>query len=378
VKVGIDIRPLRDVTTGVGRYVLKMLEALARRDEQNSYVLFYNGLGGAVPNGLPINDNFRVTRFRWPRKLLTATWAYTEFPDLERFVGDVDVFHCPGFQVPPSRRSATVFTIHDLIALSHPELSIPSSVRHFRPRVKHYARRADMIAAVSKATAAVAMEHLDLPEDKVAVVYPGATHFRRADPDDVSGMKNRFGIKGDFILFVSRLDPRKNLARLFRAFEMSSLAADFEFLFVGPKGWRMEEMIKTWRSVKCSERIRWLDYVTDDDLGRLYSGAAFLAYPSIVEGFGLPILEAMSVGCPVLTSNVSSMPEVAGDAAFYVDPFDVDSIAQGLVQLASDSDLRDKLAGAGYERVKSFTWDKMAENILAVYERASESESRKK
>lgn len=372
MKIGIDIRPLRDVTTGVGRYLLKMLDAMARCDRGNDYILFYNCLRGPVPEGLPRNDNCTVARFHWPRKLLTAVWAYTEFPNLEKFIGNVDVFHSPGFQVPPSRRSAMVFTVHDLIALTYPQLAIPSSVRHFRPRVKHYAKRTDLIAAVSKATAGDVINFLDVPEEKVVVVYPGTTCFVKASPDDISSMKAKFNISGEYILFVSRLDPRKNLARLFRAFDLSGLSKDLELLFVGPKGWRMEETFRTWRSVKCRDRIRWLDYVTDTDLACLYSGAKFFAFPSVVEGFGLPILEAMSVGCPVLTSNISSMPEVAGEAALYIDPYDIDSIADGLQRLADDSGLRAKLAESGSLRAKMFTWEKMADNMIDAYKRAYE------
>lgn len=372
MKIGIDIRPLRDVTTGVGRYLLKMLCTMAERHRQNNYILFYNCLRGPAPDGLPGDDNCTVARFHWPRKALTAIWAYTEFPKLEKFIGHVDVFHSPGFQVPPSRQSAMVFTVHDLIAVAYPELAIPSSVRHFRPRVKHYGKRADLIVAVSKATAGDVINLLDVPEEKVVVVHPGTTSFPRAAPDDISRMKAKFNIGGEYILFVSRLDPRKNLARLFKAFDLSGLYNDLELLFVGPKGWRMEEIFKTWRSVKCRDRIRWLDYVTDTDLACLYSGANFFVFPSVAEGFGLPILEAMSVGCPVLTSNVSSMPEVAGEAALYIDPYDIDSIADGLRRLAGDSGLRQRLSESGSRRAEMFTWEKMADNMINAYGRAYE------
>ncbi len=324
MKIGIDIRPLRDIMTGIGRYLLKMLEALAERDRKNNYILFYNSLKGGIPAGLPQYDNFGLASFRWPNKLLTALWGFTPFPKVEKFLGNIDVFHSPSFQVPPARQSARVFTVFDLIPIVHPEMAIPSSVRHFRPRVKHYARRADLIVAISRATALDVVNYLGVAEEKVVAVYPGTTSFNKAGPDDISRMKAKFNINGEYILFVSRLDPRKNLARLFRAFDLSGLYKDLELLFVGPKGWRMDEIFRTWRSVKCKDRIRWLDYVTDTDLARLYSGAKFFVFPSVMEGFGLPILEAMSVGCPVLTSNVSSMPEVAGEAALYIDPYDID------------------------------------------------------
>ena len=135
----------------------------------------------------------------------------------------------------------------------------------------------------------------------------------------------------------------------------------------------MEEIFETWNSVACKNKIKWLNFVSDSDLAALYSGAAFFAYPSMIEGFGLPILEAMSVGCPVLTSNISSMPEVGGDAALYVDPFNLESIADGLLKLAYDSKLRGELSAKGEQRIKIFTWDKFAHELINVYERAGTS-----
>lgn len=372
MKIGIDIRPLRDIMTGIGRYQYELLEALARIDSNNEYILFYNSLSPRIPEDLPRSDNFRLVFTRLPGKFLTALWAFTPLISVERFTGSINVFHSPSFQVPPARKAARVFTVFDLIALTYPEMAIPSAVRHFRPRVRHYAARADLIVAISKATGADVVRHLSVPEEKVVTVYPGTTPFERADANQIAATRRKYGIKGDYLLFVSRLDPRKNLSRLFKAFENSGLYRELELLVAGPEGWHMEEMFETWNKSKCKDKIRWLDYVNDGDLSPLYSGAMAFVYPSIVEGFGLPILEAMSVGCPVLTSDCSSMPEVAGDAALYVDPFDIDSISDGLLKIANDSDLRTRLSRSGKERVALFTWENTAENMIQVYGRASE------
>ena len=370
MKIGIDIRPLRDTMTGIGRYIVQLLRALEARDKQNEYILFYNCFKGGLPRGIPTESKFRLASFRWPNKLLTALWGYTEFPRVESFIGDIDLFHSPSFQVPPSRKAARVFTVYDLIPLTHPDWAIPSSVRHFKPRVRHYAKRADIIVAISNATARDVVKYLRVPEDKVVTVYPGTTPLVRPGEEKIRDVKGKYNIGGDYFLFVSRLDPRKNLARLFRAFERSGLSDNFEFLVAGPKGWHMQEMERTWREVSCRDRIKRIDYIADDDLAALYSGASFFVYPSLVEGFGLPILEAMSVGCPVLTSNVSSMPEVAGEAVLYVDPYSVDSISDGLRKMAGDTDLRARLAEAGRVRTAMFSWDRAADEMIDVYRKA--------
>ena len=367
MKIGIDIRPLRDVMTGIGRYVSKMTEALVNSGDGNEYTLFFSDIANKSIQGLPENNKYVLSRHRWPAKIVNGLWAYTNYPKAEWFTGSLDVFHSPSLQVPPTQKAARVFTIFDLIAVAYPDMAIPSSVRHFRPRIRHYISRADVIVAISKATAGDIVNILDIQPEKIRVVYPGTTPLIKATPEQIEGVRAKFSLQKDFILFVSRLDPRKNLSRLLKAFEFSGLFKDFELVIAGPKGWHMEEIFQTWRESKCRDKIKWLYFVGDDDLTALYSGAALFVYPSLAEGFGLPILEAMSVGCPVLTSNVSSMPEAAGDAAVYVDPYDVAAISDGLLQLAGNSYLREQMASLGYERIKQFTWENVAFEMSKIY-----------
>ena len=372
MRIAMDIRPLRDVMTGIGRYIFKLLHALEKCDKENEYRLFWSNFKRPAPDCLPVAHNFKQVSLRLPGKAITALWAYTSFPRAEFLTGEIDVFHAPGFQVPPTRCAATVFTIYDLIPITHPQMAIPSAVRHIRPRMSHYVKRADLIVAISQATARELAGHFDVSGQKISVVYPGATLLSKASPQEIALTLAKFGLRNGYILFVSRLDPRKNLSRIIKAYELAGLAADFELVIVGPEGWHMEEMLITWQSSKFQDRIRWLKYVTDVELRTLYSGATFFVYPSLIEGFGLPILEAMSAGCPVLTSNTSSMPEVAGDAARYVDPVNVESIAEGMVELASDAALRARLIESGYQRLPLFTWENTAMEMIKVYKRAFE------
>lgn len=372
MKIGIDIRPLRDTMTGIGRYLYKLLEELSICDTENQYRLFYSNIKGNRPAGLPRSANMEVLSYRWPGKMITALWAYSQFPVAETFLGDIDVFHAPCFQVPPVRNCATVFTIHDLIPITNPELAIPSAIRHFRPRIKHYARRADIIVAISRATASDIVENLGVQEDKIEVLYQGTTMLQKATTEEVGALREKFGLDRDYILFVGRIEPRKNLPRVLKAFEISGLYRDLDLVLAGPPGWHMSQFNEAFNFLSCRDSVRILDYVQDRDLAALYSGARLFVFASLKEGFGLPILEAMSVGCPVLTSNCSSMPEVAGDAALYVDPFDIDSISNGLLKIANDSELRSRLSRSGKERVAEFTWEKTAEKMIQIYRRAYE------
>ena len=153
MKIGIDIRALGDVRTGIGHYLLMMLKALALRDTENEYVLFYNSLKGELTGDVPGEGNFKIVRIRIPNRLLNVFWAFTQVPRVERFIGNIDVFHSPNFQMAPSRRSASVLTIHDLVFLLHPEMAIPSSLRPYKPRNKDYFKRSNNVDAESKANA---------------------------------------------------------------------------------------------------------------------------------------------------------------------------------------------------------------------------------
>jgi glycosyltransferase involved in cell wall biosynthesis len=378
MRIGIDIRVVAGPRTGIGRYASQLLRSLAAVDNENEYVLFYNAAKGPLPSDLPTKKNMKIVSANIPNKALNILWAYTPYPKVESFVGPIDVFHAPNFQMPPLKNAGGVLTIHDLVFLVHPEMAIPSAVRHLKPRIREYAKRADLVVADSKATAQVIVNRLGVAHEKVVTIYVGATVLRKSPPNEISRAKTKYSIGGDYILFVGSLEPRKNLARLFKAFVHSNLFKDFDLVLAGPRGWHMEEMVRAWKSSGCKDRIRFLDYVTDIDLGPLYSGATFLAYPSLAEGFGLPILEAMSVGCPVLTSSVSSMPEVAGDAARFVDPMSVESIAQGMTDLISDSGLRARLIESGYRRLPLFTWENTAIEMMKAYRKAFEINAAKR
>jgi glycosyltransferase involved in cell wall biosynthesis len=367
LKIGIDIRALSKCNTGIGRYLDKLLGALLTIDNENEYILFHNAFKGLRPNRLFGNGNANIVSSRWPNRMLSYLWSRTSWPSIEYLIGPVDVFHAPAYQMPPVRRGLAVLTVHDLVFMIHPEMASPEAVMELGPWIKRYAERADIIVADSNATASDIEKYLGIPSGKIKTVYPGANIFPKLIDDEIWRVKRELGINGDFILSVGNLEPRKNLARLFRAFERSGLARDFELVLVGPKGWHYGEIFETWQSLPCNNRIHWLSYVSEEILSALYSGASFLVYPSIMEGFGFPILEAMSAGCPVVTSNISSMPEVAGNAAVYVEAFDIDSIADGMKQLASDSRLRMSLAKAGHDRVAKFSWENTARQMMEIY-----------
>jgi glycosyltransferase involved in cell wall biosynthesis len=276
------------------------------------------------------------------------------------------VLHLPGGLGPIRRTFPTVLTIHDLTVLRFPELFTPWFRHYSRAVLPPLARSADVVIADSRSTAADIVQQLGVPNQRVRVVSIGVdARFLPATPAQREAIRQRFGLPGDFVLTVGSLEPRKNLPRLIAAIDAlrrSPECRDITLVHAGPPGWMMN-------GAASSPGVRLLGYVATDDLPLLYSAARVFAYPSLYEGFGLPVLEAMACGCPVVTSNVSALPEIALGVAELVDPYSVAAIADGVKTLWTESaERRAQRTARGRERAREYTWERTARETAAVYE----------
>ncbi len=264
-------------------------------------------------------------------------------------------------------------TIYDLSFLVHPEFHVDANVQHCLAGTRAALERADAILAISEHTRRDLIDRLGARPERI-VVTPLAhdpTYRRRhRHPRGVASVQRRYDLPERFVLFVGTLEPRKNLMRLVQAYASlsDSLRRDVSLVIAGGPGWLSESLRREVVNGDWLTGVRFIGYVRDEDMASLYSLATVFAYPSLYEGFGLPVLEAMACGVPVLTSNISSLPEVAGGAAVLVTPTDVDAIADGLTQLLDDPALAAKLVARGLEWSTNFSWDRCARETLAVYE----------
>ena len=363
MKIGIDISQIV-YGTGVSLYTKNLVENLLKIDQQNEYRLFFSSLRQTIPSDFKIqNKKTKIIKIPLPPTVLEPLWNKWHFPSIDKFIGKVDVFHSSDWTQAPSR-AAKVTTIHDFAFLKYPETAHPKIKAVHQRRLAWVKKEADLIIAVSQATKKDAIEILGIPQEKIKVVY-------EAGPSDLKPVKDRkkinkvlkkFKISGDYLLSVATLEPRKNLKRIIQAFA-SLKTKDLKLVVAGKQGWGDFKGLS-------STNVIFTGYVSREDLEVLYSRALCLTFPSLYEGFGLPILEAMACGCPVLTSNISSMPEVAGQAALLVDPLDQEEIAQGLAQMINNRDLRSDLTKKGFAQVKKFSWEKAARETLKVYKEA--------
>jgi len=284
---------------------------------------------------------------------------------IENLIGPIDVFHSSDWTQPPTR-AAKVTTIHDFGFIKYPDVAHPKIAAVMRRRLDLVKKESDLIIAVSEATKKDIVDLLGISAKKIRVIHEAVPEeFKSAPRKEVERIKKRYKIKGNYLLSVSTLEPRKNLKRIIEAFsQLSTLNSQFNLVIVGKFGWgELPSSV-----IRHSSSIIFTGYVPNKELPALYSGASCFTYPSLYEGFGLPILEAFACQCPVVTSNISSMPEVAGQAAVLVDPLDVKDIARGIKEVLEN---RKKLIKAGSDRVKQFSWEKAAKETLKVYQEAA-------
>jgi glycosyltransferase involved in cell wall biosynthesis len=371
--VYLDVSAAVHRRAGLGRYSGSLARAVLPLLGEE-LALFYNAEHGIAPlAGLEHVPSSTVALGYKPWRMLV--WqAHLARIGLDRLVPGAALFHATEHLLLPVRSAPTVLTVHDLIFRHYPQHHKALNRRYLNATMPLYCRKASHIIAVSEQTKRDVVEAYGIDPRKITVVYEAADErFRPQPADEVAGALQRYGLPGSgrYILSVGTIEPRKNLGRTLQAFEQlrHEGLAD-AWVIVGGKGWLYEDFFAQLDRSPARDHVIFPGYVPDEDLPLLYGGAAVLALPSEFEGFGLPVLEAMACGAPVVTSCVSSLPEVAGDAAILVDPTDVDAITAGLGTVLANPDVADALRVRGFARAARFSWGRAAAETIAVYRRA--------
>jgi len=384
MKVGIDISQIVYQGTGVASYTSSLVEAFSRVGTDNQYVLF----GSSLRNNRILRDFVKkfdkeVFKHKFsflPPKFLEILWNGIHLVPIETFTGNLDIFHSSDWLEPPTARAKKVTTVHDFIVYKYPETFSPRGGHNIVTNqkrklffVKHYS---DLIIAVSQTTKQDAMEILKIPEKKIRVIYEAADPFYfPRDQDRISKTKEKFKIRGDYFLCVGTREPRKNIGRVIMAFaQLPKEFLGFSLVIAGKYGWGDENQISKIKNPastakrgeqRLDSRVKILGYTEKEDLASLYSGTKAFVYPSLYEGFGLPILEAMACGAPVVTSNIGSMKEIASGVAFLCNPESVESIAGAMLKITKED--QNGLRQKSLVRAGEFSWDKTSLQTLEAY-----------
>lgn len=359
---------------GIGQYVRSLVNAILEQDSHNRYTLVTSGRP-TQEQPFPRAENVRGRSLVIPDRYLTILWYRLHFPLLANyFTGPADIYHGLDFVLPPlSKKTRKVVTVYDLAFLEHPETAVPSLAAYLNKVVPEAVERADVVAAISHTTKQALIKHYHAPAEKITVIPcgVGAQFQGVTDPVVLEETRRKFDLQQPFLFSVGTLEPRKNHIGLIRAFHevQQRNKSSLMLAIAGGKGWMYEETENVVRELKLEDKVRFLGRISERELITLYSLAEMFAFPSFFEGFGIPPLEAMACGAPVITSNTSSLPEVAGDAALLVDPYDIHAIADAIQRLAENAQLREELRQKGYRQAQRYTWSGAAAKMLAVYQR---------
>jgi glycosyltransferase involved in cell wall biosynthesis len=362
--IGYDGRFITRRPTGNGIYAIRLIEALSSLDYSNQYRIYIPGPNPAIPVGLGENAEVRIMNY-----LHRSAWLRVPilFPlELRRF--PVDIFHAH-YTIPPWTRTEVVMTLHDFFWIVYPQHFVSIKRIPITYTIRKSVTRADRILVGSSHTKQQAIEYFKVPEDRFAIIPYGLDQrfLLQADEEELMKIRRKYGIDAPYILAVGDIHPRKNLERLLKAFTILPERRDVKLVLVGKPLWKSRELYQHIENADLEDSVITTGYVPDDDLPLLYQAAEIFCYPSLYEGFGFPIIEAMASGVPVATSDTTSCPEVGGEAAVYFNPTSVEDIADKLSQILTDSEFRDECIRAGFQWARRFTWEETAARTMEIY-----------
>lgn len=398
MNIGIDLRSLTEnYRTGVGEYTTELLNAIFKIDRQNQYYLFYNSFKDVTAR-LPLwrLPNVHYAPSRWPNRLLNIGLLTLKRPRLDKLTTDhfkpeidkLDAFFSPTLNytsVSPNIKH--ILTVHDISFEFFPEYFTPKQkLWHKLLRPKQQCERADVILAVSENTKRDIVDKYGIKSEKIKIIYPGLSSVFNETPEQRTLHQSKLGagqaiskeqviikynLPEKFILFLGSIEPRKNLVGLIEAFEIyastiNNQESTINLVIAGAPGWKNKAVYERVVASKFKDKIKFIGYIKSEEKPALYSAASLFVYPSFYEGFGFPVLEAMNTGTPVITSNRSSLPEIAGSAAYLINPDKPTEIAEGIKIILNNPTLCKSFVDGGQTQAKKFTWENAAQEFLKI------------
>jgi glycosyltransferase involved in cell wall biosynthesis len=379
VIIGVDGTCLQGVRTGVGWYLTHLLEAMSHVLEEDKLYVWMNNPTDEERARVSENRFIVVSATHYPMAALKLTWNTLGTPSMDGLIGrPADVYFYPNYLALPQKQGKKVLFVHELTFLTNPDLASQDSIKTLGSQLEKQEEKADLILTCSEYNRQEMLKHFrHLSEGKIRVIPHGlGGMFRKpATPDQVKSVREKYKISKPYFLFVGALEPRKNLLRLVHSFLLFKQRASspHELILAGPKSWIGEEFMQFILSPQLADKVRWLDYVPGEDMPGLYTGAEAFVFPSLKEGFGVSLLEAMGCGVPVLCSNSAAIPEVVGDAAWMMDPSNVSDWSLAMQRIVTDPAFGQLLREKGKARISLFQVENTAKQTLAALKLAVQS-----
>jgi len=379
VIIGIDGTCLQGVRTGAGWYLTHLLEALSHILEEDKIIVWMNN--PTAEERARVNENrfVAVNATHYPAGALKLTWNTLGTPTMESLVGrPADLCFYPNYLPIPQKQGKKVLFVHDITFLTNPELSSEEMAKSLSSNLEKHEEKADLVLTPSDYNRKEMLKHFKhLPETKIRVIPHGLPDaFRKpASPEKIKAVREHYNLQKSYFLFVGQLEPRKNLLRLVHAFLLFKQQShkDHQLILAGSKGSAGEDFMHFILSPQLADKVRWLDYVKEEDLPALYTGAEAFLFPPVKESFGMPPLEAMGCTTPVVCSNAAAIPEVVGDGAWMIDPANVGEWTKAMVRIATEPAFGQLLREKGRSRVSLFQMDNTARQTLAAFKMAAQA-----
>jgi glycosyltransferase involved in cell wall biosynthesis len=366
MKIVINALGPAKVKAGIGNYIFNLISELSKIDDKNKYIIF-----AAIENKdfyRTANKNFFVININfWGRnRFIRILWEQLILP-FKLIEFKADILFSSGFICPIIKTAINVLTIHDMTFFSHPDVHTFFKKIYFPFMIKRSANRSEKIIAVSHNTKKEIIKYAGINENKIVVTHLSANNFPQNDiENEKKFLEEKYGINTEYLLFVGMIEPRKNINLIIEALGKIT-DKSVKLVIVGKKGWMVDDLFEEIKVKKLENRVIFTGFVPDEELELFYKNAKVFLYPSLYEGFGIPVLEAMKAGCPVITSNISSLPEVAGDAAIQIKPQNSEELVNAIDSITKDKNMRNELIEKGLENAEKFSWGTTAKQTLEIF-----------
>lgn len=372
MKVSIELQPCLKNKSGIGVYTYELTRRLQNISDIQIEGNIFNFLNRndikSDIEGLNIKKN---TCSLFPYGVYRRMWRYIPIKYNFLFRRNIDIYQFFNFVIPPKISGKVITTIHDLTYILYPNTMDVSNKKRLEKDMHSTVKRADYIITISENSKIDIIKHLHIDENKIEVIYPGVDeeYKKLLSSDEITAVKNKYNINGKYLLYLGTLEPRKNIETIIRAYNCFKKAnkSDIKLVLAGKKGWLYDSIFKLVKEFGLEKDVIFTDYIDDMDKAPLYQGAEIFLFPSLYEGFGMPVIEAMASRTPVITSNSSSLPEVAGKAAIITDPLDYKGISNFIKRILNEYELREKMISEGISQANKFSWDSSAEKLKNIY-----------
>jgi len=372
MKIALEIQPALNNRTGIGWYTYEIVKRL-RNGKDTFHCFCFNFLGENIIDIDKRNFPIDIEEFKlFPYSIYTRLWDYIPISYNHFFKQKVDIIHFFNYIVPPNIKGKIILTVYDMVYKNFRETMTKKNYNRLEKNLSRSVNRADLIITISENSKNEISKYLLVDKDKIKIVYPGVEieKFNRIpNVNEISSIREKYNLPTSYILYLGTIEPRKNIKRIidsFYIYKQNNLNY-LKLVIAGKKGWMFDKIFDKINKYGIIDDIIFTGYVDEGDKPFIYKLSKVFVFPSLYEGFGMPVLEAMAASAPVITSNSSSLPEVAGDAAILVDPYDIQSIAKAMEQVVSNDSLREDMIKKGLKQCLNFTWEKSIEKLYKIY-----------